>query len=42
MIPAAAPIDLVKCATAGVGKGPTMKTSMPIDTKPLVSAVSSM
>ena len=42
MIPAAAPIDLVKWATAGVGSGPTMNTSIPIETKPLVRAVSSM
>ena len=42
MIPAPQPIDFVRCATPGVGIGPTRKTSMPLETKPLVSAVSNM
>ena len=42
MMPAPQPMDFVRCATAGVGIGPTRKTSMPLETSPLVSAVSSM
>ena len=42
MMPAPQPIDLVRCATAGVGIGPTRNTSIPLDTNPLVRAVSSM
>ena len=42
MMPQSAPMDFVRCATAGVGMGPTSSTFMPMLTSPLVSAVSSM
>ena len=42
MMPAPQPIDFVRCATAGVGIGPTRNTSMPLATNPLVNAVSNM
>ena len=42
MIPQSAHMDRVRCATAGVGSGPSSNTSMPMLTSPLVSAVSSM
>lgn len=42
MMPQAAPIDLVRWATAGVGIGPTESTSMPMPVSPAVSAFSSI
>ena len=42
MMPASAANDLVRCATAGVGTGPTNNTSAPIEVKPAVRAFSSI
>jgi hypothetical protein len=40
--PMSARIDRVSMPTAGVGTGPTRKTSIPTEVKPAVSAFSSM
>ena len=40
--PRSARIERASMPTAGVGTGPTRKTSMPTEVKPAVSAVSSM
>ena len=42
MIPQSAPMERTRWATAGVGSGPISRTSMPMLSMPLVSAVSSM